>query len=260
MITSTHNPKIQWVRLLNSGSKQRREDGVFVVEGVRLVEEALQASWKTELVLHTAELEQRGQAVVEALAERGVPVEQVSAQVMRAASDTQTPQGLLAVLEMRPLPPPPAPNFILIPDGVRDPGNLGSILRSAAAAGADLVCLPAGSVDSYSPKVVRSAMGAHFRLPLNSAAWDEIEARLEKAGVSIFLAAAGQGIAYTKADYRLPLAVIIGGEAAGAGDYARRLPHQPVHIPMPGKMESLNAAAAAAVLLFEVVRQRAVLP
>jgi TrmH family RNA methyltransferase len=227
-----------------------------VVEGVRLVEEALLAGWPARLVLHTAGLDERGQAVVEGFAARGAPVEQVSEQVMRSASDTQSPQGLLAVLEMKPLPPPDASDFVFIPDGVRDPGNLGGMLRTAAAAGVDLVCLPPETVDIYAPKVVRAGMGAHFHLPLAAGSWQQIGELLRKASVRVFLAAAGEGIPYTRADLRQPLALVVGGEAAGAGEHARALSHEAVHIPMPGDVESLNVAAAAAVLMFEVVRQR----
>jgi len=256
MIESTHNPKIQWVRLLNARSRQRRESGAFVVEGVRLVEEALLADWEAQLVLHTGDLDERKQAILDGFATRLVPVEMVSEPVMRAASDTQTPQGLLAVLALRSLPLPDQPDFIIIPDGVRDPGNLGSMLRSAAAAGASLVCLPAGTVDAFSPKVVRAGMGAHFRLPLFVGSWQEIAALLDRASVQVYLAAAGQGAAYTQVDFRPPLALVVGGEASGASEFVQGLPHQPVHIPMPGGAESLNAAAAAAVLMFEVLRQR----
>lgn len=256
MIESTRNPKIQWVRLLNTRSRQRREEGAFVVEGVRLVEEAWLAGWEAQLVLHTGDLDPRRKAILDGFAARRVPVEMVTEQVMRAASDTQSPQGLLAVLEMRSLPLPDHPDFIFIPDGVGDPGNLGSMLRSAAAVGVDLVCLPPGTVDVFSPKVVRAGMGAHFRLPLMTGSWQEIAAQLQHAGVQLFVAAAGQGAAYNQADFRPPLALVIGGEASGAGEFARRLHHQPVHIPMTPGVESLNAAAAAAVLLFEVLRQR----
>jgi TrmH family RNA methyltransferase len=255
MITSSRNPKIQWIRSLNARSRERRESGAFVVEGVRLVEEALSAGWPARLVLHTADLEPRGQAVVGGFNARGVPVEIASDQVIRHASDTQTPQGLLAVLEMQSLPLPERPGFIFIPDGVRDPGNLGSMLRTAAAAGVDMVCLPEGTVDVYSPKVVRAGMGAHFRLPLMIVGWQEIGGLLEQSGVSVFLAAAGQGLPYTQADFRTPLAIVVGGEAVGAGEQALMQAHQQVHIPMAGGVESLNAAAAAAVLMFEVVRQ-----
>lgn len=256
MISSSRNPKVQWIRSLNARSRERRESGAFVVEGVRLVEEALLTGWPARLVLHTADLEPRGQSVVEGFAAHGVAVETVSEQVMRRASDTQTPQGLLAVLEMRTLPLPKEPGFIFIPDGVRDPGNLGTMLRTAAAAGADLVCLPEGTVDVYSPKVVRAGMGAHFRLPLFMGSWQEVARKLECSRVAIFLAAAGQGLPHTQADFRSPLVLVVGGEAGGAGEQARGLAHQTVHIPMPGGVESLNAAAAAAVLMFEVVRQR----
>lgn len=256
MITSNRNPKVQWIRLLNARTRERRESQAFVVEGVRLVEEALRAGWTAHLVLHTVDLEARGQAVLQGFAAQGAPVEQVSEQVMRHASDTQTPQGLLAVLVMQALPLPDRPDFIFILDGVRDPGNLGTVLRTAAAAGVNLVCLPPGTVDVYAPKVLRAGMGAHFRLPLVAASWQEIDELLAQAGVRVFLAAAGQGIPYTQADFRAPLALVVGGEAEGAGEYARQRAHHEVHIPMPGGVESLNAAVAAAVLMFEVVRQR----
>lgn len=256
MITSSQNSKIQWVRSLQSKSRQRREEQVFVVEGVRLVEEALQSGWQARLVLHDPELSERGRQAVEAFARQGAPVEQVSEQVMRAASDTGTPQGLLAVIALQELPPPARLDFAFIPDGVRDPGNLGTMLRTARAAGVQAVYLTPGSVDAFSPKVVRAAMGAHFRLPLLARDWAEIQADAQRHSWKIYLAAAGEGLAYTEANFRQPLALITGSEAQGAGSSARSLAHQPVHIPMPGGAESLNAAIASAVLMFEAVRQR----
>ena len=256
MITSTHNPKIQWVRLLQSRPKERRQAQAFIVEGVRLAEEALAAGWGAQLVLYTREAGERGQAVVAGFAAQGAAVEEVAPQVLLAASDTQTPQGLLAVLPQRPLELPEALDFAFIPDGVRDPGNLGAMLRTAAAAGVGAVFLPPGTADPYAPKVVRAGMGAHFRLPVRQQTWEEIRAHLHAASLRIFLAAAGAGKPYTQADFRSPLALIIGGEAEGAGPEAHSLAEARVHIPMPGGIESLNAAAAAAVLLFEVVRQR----
>jgi TrmH family RNA methyltransferase len=116
------------------------------------------------------------------------------------------------------------------------------------------VLLPPGAADPFAPKVLRAGMGAHFRLPLLECSWEQITALV--APLRIFLAAAGRGIAYTQADFRSPLALIVGGEAEGASPEAQRLAPRLVHIPMPGGGESLNAAAAAAVLLFEVVRQR----
>lgn len=256
MITSAQNPKIKWVKALQTQAKERREEGAFVVEGVRLAEEALAAGWPARLVLYTEDLPPRGQAVVAGFAGRGAPVEAVMPQALRAASDTETPQGILVVLERRTLALPPQPGFIFIPDGVRDPGNLGTMLRTAAAAGAQGVLTPPGTVDPFAPKVVRSAMGAHFRLPVIGMDWEGIARQVEAGGMQVYLAAADGDLAYTQADFRRPLALVIGGEAEGAGAQAGALAHQRVNIPMPGGSESLNAAVAAAIILFEVVRQR----
>ena len=120
------------------------------------------------LVLFTDKLDARGRAVLEGFTARGVPTEQVSDAVMHAISQTETPQGILAVLAIKPKPLPLLPNFLLILDGMRDPGNLGTILRTAAAAGVQGVLLAPGCADVWSPKVVRGGMGAHFRLPIES--------------------------------------------------------------------------------------------
>jgi len=260
MITSASNPKIRQIRDLLNHPKARREMQAFVVEGVRLVEEALQSGWEAKWVLHTNDLPPRGQAVVQSFAARGAITEVISPQVLKAVSDTETPQGILAVLGMRSLPIPPAPDFILILDGLRDPGNMGTILRTAAAAGVQAVLLPRGATDPFAPKVVRSAMGAHFRIPVNIQSWPEIHAYVKPSGkgvpLLVYMADSSDGLAYTQADFRAPLALIVGGEAEGAGVEAQSLADARVHISMPGEAESLNAAIAAAILMFEVVRQR----
>ena len=258
MITSVHNPKIQSVRKLQAQSKARREEQAFVIEGVRLAEEALQGAWKARLVLFTDVLDERGKAVVDGFFARGTPAEQVSQAVMKATSETETPQGLLIVLAQQSLPLPKVPDFLLILDGVRDPGNLGTVLRTATAAGVQAVLLAPGCVDAWSPKVLRSGMGAHFRLPIHDLSWQDIKHILKQASsnLQIYLADSAGGISYTDGDFRPPLALIVGGEAAGAGTEAVSLADMQVHIPMPGGSESLNAAVAASILLFEVVRQR----
>jgi TrmH family RNA methyltransferase len=260
MITSLHNSRIQLVRKLQAQAKARREEQAFVIEGVRLVEEALQADWEVQSVLFTAQLDERGKAVVDGFTTRGVPVEQVSATVFKSISETETPQGLLAVLALHALPLPPDPNFLLILDGLRDPGNLGAVLRTAAAACVQAVLLTPGSADAYAPKVVRAAMGAHFRLPIHHLGWDQISQTLIKpsGNLRVYLADSARGTPYAQADFHTPLALIIGGEATGAGLEAAALAHTRVHIPMPGGSESLNAAIAASLLMFEVVRQRGV--
>jgi TrmH family RNA methyltransferase len=260
MITSVQNPRVQWARKLQAQTKARRQERAFVVEGVRLVEEALDADWQPRLALYTPDLSERGLALVQRFQSLGVPAEQVSEGVMEAASDTQSPQGVLAVIALLALPLPPAADFLLVVDGLRDPGNLGTLLRTAAAAGVQGVLLPPGTVDPFSPKVVRSAMGAHFRLPVLSLDWVHIQELLHPSGAGqrfqVFLADSAGGTAYTQPDFTLPTALIVGGEAEGAGIPAQELADTCLHIPMPGKVESLNAAVAAAVLLFEVVRQR----
>lgn len=256
MITSLSNPKIQQVRALQKHTKERRKAQAFVVEGVRLAEEALNANWPIEMTFFSEGLSERGQAILEMLAGRGVEVDSVSAPVMRSISDTETPQGLVVVLHRQALAPVTKLDFVFIADGVRDPGNLGSMLRTAAAAGVQAVFLPQGSVDAYSPKVVRGAMGAHFRLPILEPGWQEIRTILEGSGLRAYLAITQNAERYDLADFRKPLALIIGGEASGASTDAGKLAESRVQIPMIGGVESLNAAAAAAILLFEVVRQR----
>lgn len=256
MIISLQNPKIQQVKALLSRTQRRREAGAFVIEGVRLVKEAQLAGWEPDLVLYSPELSSGGERLVETYRNQGTQVEQVASQVMQALSDTETPQGILAVLPLRQLPVPDKVDFVLILDEVRDPGNLGTILRTSAAAGVQAVYLSPGTVDPFSPKVLRAGMGAHFRLPQEELLWDEIQVKTKQAGLRLLASAAGEGTVYYQADLQAPLALVIGGEAQGAGPQARRLADQFLHIPMPGGSESLNAGAAAAILLFEVVRQR----
>jgi RNA methyltransferase, TrmH family len=254
MISSPQNPRIKWLHALQSQARHRREEHAFVVEGVRLAEEALVGGWNASLVVYTDDLNERGMAVVEGFGARGAAVELVSESVMRFASDTETPQGLLVALDWRPLPLTAPLDFVFIPDKLRDPGNLGTMLRTAVASGVQAVLLPPETADAFAPKVLRAGMGAHFRLPIQSLDWDEISKTI--SGLNIYLASAGDGLAYTRADFKSPLALIVGGEAEGASPQAIRLSTGRVHIPMPGGSESLNAAIAAGVLMFEVLRQR----
>ena len=258
MITSVHNPRIQAIRKLQKQAKERREKQAFVIEGVRLAEEALQAAWDAQLVLFTDPLDERAKAVLDGFAARGVPVEQVTEAVMKAVSETETPQGILVILRLQSLPIPVNPDFVLILDGVRDPGNLGTVLRTAAAAGAQAVLLASGCADAFAPKVVRAGMGAHFWLPIHQPGWDGIKHILKDTGsnLQVYLADSAAGIPYTQVDFHSPVALILGGEAGGAGLESVSLADHKVHIPMPGGSESLNVAIAASILIFEVVRQR----
>ena len=253
MITSAQNPKIKLVRALMGRAKERRDADAFVIEGVRLVEEAETRDWRFKFALYDASLNERGSSLVEKLLLREVDVEEVSEPLMKSLSDTETPQGILAVLESSPLPIPDSPNFILIPDQIRDPGNLGTLLRTAAAAGVQAVFLPPETTDAFAPKVIRSGMGAHFCLPIQPMRWEKI--RRETQGLQIYLADM-DGISCWETNLRGPLALIVGSEAEGASEEARELATQKISIPMSGDMESLNAGVAGSVLMFEVVRQR----
>jgi TrmH family RNA methyltransferase len=255
VITSNQNSKIKLVRALLGRAKERREEGAFVVEGVRLAEEAVNSNWEFRFALYDETLSERGKSQVESLKSRGIDVEMISENLMGSLSETETPQGILAVLELDQLPIPNSPDFILIPDQIRDPGNLGTLLRSAAATGVQAVLLPPETTDAFAPKVVRSGMGAHFRLPIRSMTWEEI--REQTKDLQIYLADM-HGQPCWETDLRQPLALIVGGEAEGASEEARKLATQKISIPMSGDIESLNAGVAGSVLMFEVVRQRSV--
>jgi len=255
MITSTQNSKIKLIRALQGRAKERRETGAFLAEGIRLVEEAQATNCPFRFVLYDELLNERGSLLVEILMSRGIECEMVSSSVMKSLSETESPQGALAVLNEFHIPIPDSLDFILIPDKIRDPGNLGTLLRTAVAAGVQAVLLPPETTDAFAPKVVRSGMGAHFRLPIHSMSWDEIKQTVKLAGLQVFLADM-DGQSCWETNLLQPLALIIGGEAEGASEYAKQLASQKISVPMNEKMESLNAGVAGSVLMFEVVRQR----
>lgn len=253
MIISTQNPKAKRIRRLLNNRRFRHREGAYVVEGSRWLAEIAASGVRPELVLATASwLGAAGNRdLVEKLPE---PVAESSEEVMAWASDAEAPPGVLLVVPMEPRPLPPNPTLLLIIDGMQNPGNLGAVLRTAAAAGADGVLLAPGCVDAYNPKVVRGGMGAHLRLPIVAASWPEIEPLA--APLTTWLAAADGETHYDKVDWRRPSALIIGSEAAGAGPEATALAAGGLSIPMHKDTESLNAAAAAAIILFEAARQR----
>jgi TrmH family RNA methyltransferase len=252
VITSIHHDQAKYVRSLARRQVRQRE-GRFVVEGSRLAEEVVRAGVRPALVFYTEGWSTSlvGRRLLPMLR----PADQgdwlVSEAVLAACSDTETPPGILAVVPF--LSIAARPGLILILDQIRDPGNMGAILRSAEAAGVGQVILAPGTVDLYNPKVVRGAMGAHFRLPVAGLDWPAIARHV--ADRSVWLADAAGEIACDRVDWTAPSALIVGGEAAGAGDQAAALATGRVSIPMAGGAESLNAAMAATVILFEAARQ-----
>jgi TrmH family RNA methyltransferase len=254
IIVSKTNEKIRLVRSLQDQRKAREREKLYVVEGARLVEEAAASGAKARYLLHDGHLGPRERSAVNRLASGGGEVLETTAEVLRVCSDTTSPQGLLAVLEWPELPLPRPLERVVIADGISNPGNLGSLLRASEAFGIQALILAPGSVDAFNPKVVRGGMGVHLRLPIRMLDWKEIRSLL--AGFRIWLAEAREGKPVEDVDWTGPAALILGGEAAGPGEPARALADGSVHIPMQGKIESLNAAVAGGILLYEIARIR----
>lgn len=252
MITSAQNERVKYVRSL-ARRRVRQREGRFVVEGTRLLDELVGAGIEPALVFYTAAWAESpaGQRLLPQI-RTGEAAWPVTDAVMAACADTQTPQGVLAVVPFLSLSP--RPGLLLILDTIRDPGNLGTILRSAESAGVGQVLLAPGTVDLYNPKVVRGAMGAHFRLPVFSHDWPDIVQ--QASGRAVWLADAAGETAYDAVDWTRPSALIVGAEASGAGEEAAQMATGRVSIPMTGGAESLNAAMATTVILFEAARQR----
>ena len=246
MISSLTNTKVKKVRRLQAERRFRRRERQYVIEGTRWVADAIERGVPIVELFETA--------VSQSQHPLPIPATLVSDDVMAAMSDVPSPPGVLAIVNIDPLPLPVQPTFLLILDAITTPGNLGTMLRTAAAAGADGVLLAPGCVDAYNPKVLRGSMGAHFRLPVQALSWDEIG---EVVGeMETWLAAIDGDVEYTAVNWQSPSALIIGNEANGAGEAARELATGQLTIPMHAATESLNAAIAAGVVLFEAARQR----
>lgn len=251
MLTSFQNPKIQRVRSLLAQKKERQLQKAFICEGIRLAEEAALHNQQPSLALFSSALSERGKKVLAACDCEQV---EVAPDLLNRISDTETSQGILLVLPFPELSLPSKLDFCLVLDGIQDPGNLGTILRAAAAFGVQSIFYTPGTVDPYSPKVVRSAMGAHFKLPIQEADTEKIKELAQKT--RLYLTDVEDGIPCWGADLRQPVSMVIGSEAFGVSDAVRAVPHQKLLIPMPGDMESLNAAMSASILLYEISRQR----
>lgn len=237
----------------------RRSDGAFVLEGPRLLRAALDAGAEIEAVYLAPAPDAATVAAAEAAAARGARVFGLQPGVIDKVADTVTPQPMLAVVRQPAADPSvlERATFVVVCAGVRDPGNAGTVIRSAAAAGADAVVLATGTVDPFNPKTVRASAGAVLVMPLvgdvNAA---EVLLRLGERGLRRVGAAAAGGRAHTGIDWTVPVAVVLGNEVAGLDPAAVGLLDELVTIPMTGTVESLNVSMAATVLCFEVARQR----
>lgn len=259
-IMSKDNPQIKRARALLQSSRQRREEGAFVVEGVRLVEEALAAERVSALFICPDALatHARSRAFLESLPDDGGhTLIHVAPEVLGVLADTATPQGVVAVCALpEEADLPAAATLAVLLDGVQDPGNAGMILRAAAAANADGVVFGPGSVDPYNPKVLRGAMGAHFRTRLLSLRDADSARKCADRFPQRILATSHCGVRYDTLDWTEPTLLIVGGEAHGASDLGSSLQTITASIPLAKGVESLNVGMAAGILLFEAVRQR----
>ncbi len=256
MIASTANQHVKYLRSLRDSAKERRSGRSVLLEGVRLVAHALATGAALRVALYAHEQladTPEGAALLATLTERHGCFAATPA-VVAAAAETQHPQGVVAACAWPDLAPRPGLRLVL--DSIQDPGNVGTLLRSAEAAGVGLALCAPGTADPYSPKVVRAAMGAHFSLPLRAELdWDTIGAELSACQL-VYAADAEATMPYFAADWRQPVALIIGGEARGVSDEGLALATQRLAIPMLGRAESLNAGVAGSVILFEALRQR----
>lgn len=253
MIESVQNPKVKLARALRRRREREREGKLFV-EGLRLVGDALASGSAPDLLFYTqpALADERVQTLV---TDYAAVAWEVSEGVMQAMAETISPQGIAAIVPLPNLPWPVRPTLLLIAAHLRDPGNLGTLLRAAAAAGVEGLLAPRGTVDPWGDKALRAGMGAHFRLPIRAGlSWEACLPHLE--GLTVRLADAHGSLPYDATDWTHPSALIVGGEAEGAGDAAAQRANEIIAIPMAQAVESLNAAVAGSVVLFEAFRQR----
>lgn len=261
MLTSIKSPKVRYFDQLKI-KKSRKITGKFMVEGIHLVSEAMNAGMLdsviySEKIMSTFE----GKNLLGRLISSDIPHEEVSDKVIKHLSEVETPQGIIASVKPRisdlgSLFEEDKP-LIVVACCIQDPGNLGTIIRTAVAAGCAGLVISQGSVDQYNDKVIRASAGAIFHL--NIVKIDdiiELISALKRRGVKIISSVPGSEKSYYSVNYDCPAALIIGNESQGLPTDVEKLSDELVSIPMKEGIESLNAAVSGAVLLYEAVRQR----
>jgi len=255
MITSTSNPQVKNLQQLAKKARARNEQDVFLVEGMKMFQEAPREKIQ-KVYISKSLYEEKGQAFCE-----GLDMEILEDRVFAAASDTKTPQGILCVMKqyhyrLEELLQKKAPHLLIL-ENLQDPGNLGTIMRTAEGAGVDGVILSRTSVDLYNPKTIRSTMGSIYRMPfLYVERIEDILPKLKEKKIHTYAAHLQGKNCYDKEDYRTGTAFFIGNEGNGLTEELSRKADTWIRIPMHGKLESLNAAVAASILMYEVCRQR----
>lgn len=255
MITSTANPQVKRLQQLVKKAKAREEAGVYLVEGVKMYQEAPRDEIE-KVYISESLFQEKGQAFVS-----GFPTEILDNRVFAAVSDTKTPQGILCVMkrhnyQLMDMLQEDNPHLLLL-EQLQDPGNLGTIMRTAEGAGVDGVILNKTCVDLYNPKTIRSTMGSIYRMPfLYVDDLKEVLPLLAKRGIRTYAAHLQGKHCYDQENYTGGCAFLIGNEGNGLSEELSSRADVWIRIPMEGKLESLNAAVAAAILVYEVCRQR----
>ena len=263
-ITSLQNPLVK--RVVNLKQKKYRDkENLFIAEGMRLVEDILRSKAEIKYVFFVkSSLEnQRMAKIVDSLCicNGKIKLYEVSLAVYEKMAETNEPQGIMAVVQQKSyvlnefiLPDNP---FLIVLDNVQDPGNIGTIIRTAEAAGCHGVIMTKGCADIYSGKTVRATMGAMFRLPIiSNVLYDEIFSFLKAKSIELFTTEITNGVEYYKENYVLPLALVFGNEGNGISTEMLSKSNKKIYIPMSGLGESLNVGVAAGIIMYEVFRQR----
>lgn len=254
MITSKSNEKVKNVVDLQKHAKARTKQKAYVVEGIKMFEEL-----PKESILEVYATDEVANKYAQKL--KGLSVEIVDERIFVHMADTKTPQGILCVAlqkeyELGDLLQKEQP-FLLVLEDLQDPGNVGTIFRTAEGAGIDGIILSANCVDVYSPKTVRSAMGSIMRVPfLYTDGLMEIVGQMKAMHITTYAAHLDGEKVYDQENYRSGCAFLIGNEGNGLSDGLTKVADKLIRIPMEGKVESLNAAIAATVLMYEGARQR----
>ncbi|NBD14958.1 MAG: RNA methyltransferase [Cyanobacteria bacterium] len=255
MLTSTKNPLIKNIRKLHQ-SKYRKAQGLLLLEGTNLLEAACEANYLLETVCYTSYWQEKHPQLWEKLEQQAQRIELVSPEVLSAIALTKTPDGIMAIAP-RSLPPPvdlASIQFGLMVEQLQDPGNLGTIIRTAAATGVDCLWASADSVEFDHPKVLRASVGAWFRVPM--AVETDIQSLLEQFPGQVVATVPTAEKTYWEVDFQQPTLILLGNEGAGLSSDLTSLADEWVKIPLEGGVESLNAAIAASLLLYEAKRQR----
>lgn len=258
-IDSPQNQHVKLARSLHS-AKGRRDTGLFLAEGPGVVGEALMCAPGIQWVALCPELAgEDADELADAAAQAGIPIHELAERAFKALSDTRAPQGIAAVLRMQPatldaIPVSDDTRVVLVLHDVRDPGNLGTMLRTADAFGAAATILTGDCADPHSPKAVRASAGALFHLPVVEADWPQVRGWAADSNTSLLAADIEGEHLLGKVGLSPRLGVIIGNEAHGLPPQVLSDVPLRVRIPMPGRAESLNAASAAAVMLYEAQR------